>query len=110
MSRNQAFIKAFKLMHDLRVKLGARPIHVAQYAKKWGILYKVLRKNVMRNAVNCALENGYEGVTCGHTHYPEERIFNGIRYMNTGAWTEAPAFYLLVTAEEMMLKRVDESC
>jgi len=96
-------------MHDLRVKLGARPIHVAQYAKKWGILYKVLRKNVMRNAVNCALKNGYEGVTCGHTHYPEERIFNGIRYINTGSWTEAPAFYLLVTAEEMMLKKVDES-
>ena len=109
MPKNQAFIKAFKLMHDLRVKLGARPIHVAQYAKKWGILYKVLRKNVMRNAVNCALKNGYEGVTCGHTHYPEERIFNGIRYINTGSWTEAPAFYLLVTAEEMMLKKVDES-
>jgi len=109
MPKNQAFIKAFKLMHDLRVKLGARPVHVAHYAKKWEIFYKVLRKNVMRNAVNCAMENGYEGVTCGHTHYPEERIFNGIRYMNTGAWTEAPAFYLLVTAQEIMLKRVDES-
>jgi len=108
MPKNQAFIKAFKLMHDLRVKLGARPVHVAHYAKKWEIFYKVLRKNVMRNAVNCAMENGYEGVTCGHTHYPEERVFNGIRYMNTGAWTEVPAFYLLVTAEEMILKPVDD--
>ncbi len=109
MPKNQAFIKAFKLMHNLRVKLGAKPVHVAHYAKKWEILYKVLRKNVMRNAVNCAMENGYEGVTCGHTHYPEERIFNGIRYMNTGAWTEDPAFYLLVTAKEMILKTVDDS-
>jgi len=109
MPKNQAFIKAFKLMHNLRVKLGAKPVHVAHYAKKWDILYKVLRKNVMRNAVNCAMKNGYEGVTCGHTHYPEERIFNGIRYMNTGAWTEDPAFYLLVTAKEMILKTVDDS-
>jgi UDP-2,3-diacylglucosamine pyrophosphatase LpxH len=94
MPRNQAFMKAFKWMHDLRVKLGARPVHVAKYAKKWNLFYRFLCKNVMMNAVDCALENGFEVVTCGHTHYPEDRIFNGIRYINTGAWTETPAFYL----------------
>jgi len=109
MPKNQAFIKAFKLMHDLRVKLGARPVHVAHYAKKWEIFYKVLRKNVMVNAVNCAKENGYEAVTCGHTHYPEDSVFNGIRYVNTGAWTEFPAFYLLVNGEEMTLRTMDDS-
>ncbi len=110
MPRNQTLIKAFKLMHDLRVKSGARPVHVANYAKKFGILYKVLRNNVMKNAVNCAMENGYEAVTCGHTHYPEYRVFNGIRYMNTGAWTELPAFYLKVTGDEMTLNKIDNSC
>ena len=109
MPRNQAFIKAFKLMHDLRVKLGARPVHVAHYAKQWEAFYKVLRKNVMVNAVSCAIENGYEAVTCGHTHYPEDRVFNGTRYINTGAWTEFPAFYLHVTADGMTLKIMDES-
>jgi UDP-2,3-diacylglucosamine pyrophosphatase LpxH len=109
MPRNQALIKLFKLMHDLRVNLGARPVHVAHYAKKWEFLYKVLRKNVMVNAVNCAMENGYEAVTCGHTHYPEDRVLNGIRYMNTGAWTEFPTFYLLVNAKEMTLKKIDSS-
>ena len=94
MPRNQAFMKAFKWMHDLRVKLGARPVHVAKYAKKWNLFYRFLCRNVMMNAVDCALENGFEVVTCGHTHYPEDRIFNGIRYINTGAWTETPAFYL----------------
>jgi UDP-2,3-diacylglucosamine pyrophosphatase LpxH len=104
--RNQAFIKAFKMMHDLRVKLGARPVHVANYAKKWEILYRVLRKNVMTNAVNCAIENRYEAVTCGHTHYPEDILFKDVRYINTGAWTEFPVFYLLVTADKMTLKRI----
>jgi UDP-2,3-diacylglucosamine pyrophosphatase LpxH len=109
MPRNQAFTKAFKLMHNLRVKLGAKPVHVAHYAKKWEIFYNVLRKNVMMNAVNCAIENGYEAVTCGHTHYPEDRVFNGIRYINTGAWTEFPSFYLLVTPDRMTLKTVQNS-
>ena len=109
MPRNQGFIKAFKLLHDLRVKLGARPVHVANYAKRWGILYKVLRKNVMMNAVNCAIQNGYEAVTCGHTHYPEDRVYNGIRYVNTGAWTESPTFYLYVTDDEISLKKIGKS-
>ena len=109
MPRNQTFMKAFKLMHDLRVKLGARPVHVAKYAKQWSLFYKFLRKNVMMNAVNCALENGYEAVTCGHTHYPEDRVLNGIRYINTGAWTEFPTFYLRVTGDEMILKAIDDS-
>jgi UDP-2,3-diacylglucosamine pyrophosphatase LpxH len=109
MPRNQAFMKAFLMMHNLRVKLGANPVHVAHYAKKWKVFYKVLRRNVMMNAVNCAIKNGYEAVSCGHTHYAENRIFNGIRYVNTGAWTELPAFYILVTDNEMTLKRIGPS-
>ncbi len=109
MPRNQAFLKAFMFIHDLRVKLGARPVHVAKYAKKWKAFYKVLRKNVMMNAVNCAMENGYEAVICGHTHYPEERFLNGIRYLNTGSWTESPAFYLVVNTKEITLRKMDDS-
>jgi len=109
MPRNRAFMKAFKLMHDVRVKLGADPVHVAHYAKKWEMFYKVLRNSVMMNALKCAMQNGYEAVTCGHTHYPEDRVFNGTRYVNTGAWTEFPAFYLLVTTNEITLKKIDKS-
>jgi len=109
MPRNRGFVKAFKMMHDVRVKLGAKPVHVAHYAKKWHMFYKVLRRNVMMNAVDCARANGYGAVTCGHTHYGEDRIFNGIRYINTGAWTECPAFYLTVTPKEMTLKAVSGS-
>ena len=109
MPRNQLFIKAFKFLHNLRVKLGAKPVHVAEYAKKWKSFYRVLRKNVMTNAVKCAIENGYEAVTCGHTHFAEDVIFNGIRYINTGAWTEFPAFFLHVTKDQMDLTRMEES-
>ncbi|MGD2125887.1 MAG: metallophosphoesterase family protein [Desulfobacteraceae bacterium] len=108
MPRNQAFMKAFKLMHDVRVKLGAEPVHVAHYAKKWAVLYNVLRKNVMMNALKCAMQNGYEAVTCGHTHYPEDRVINGIRYINTGAWTEFPVFYLIVNTGDMTLEKIEK--
>lgn len=107
--RNQLFMKAFKFIHNIRVKLGAKPVHVAEYAKKWEFFYKVFRKNVLTNAVKCAAENGYEAVTCGHTHYAEDVVFNGIRYINTGAWTEFPAFFLHMIDEKMLLHKVEEN-
>ena len=107
MPRSRMFIKAFRWMHDLRVRLGARPVHVAEYAKKWKAFYRVLRNGVMHNAVNFALENGYNAVTCGHTHFAEDLVLNGVRYINTGAWTELPAHYLNITSDSMVLNRVD---
>ena len=109
MPRNQAFMKAFKMLHDLRVFLGARPVHVANYAKKWKPFYNVLRKNVMTNAVICAQENGFRAVACGHTHFPEDIMFNGIRYINTGSWTEHPPYCLKVEDETLSLVRLDET-
>jgi UDP-2,3-diacylglucosamine pyrophosphatase LpxH len=109
MPKNMAFIRLFKLMHDLRVKLGARPVHVAHYAKKWSRSYRILRENVMMNAVKCARENGYMAVTCGHTHYPEDRMVDGIRYINTGSWTERQTFYLFKDGKQMSLNPAPES-
>ena len=83
---------------------------LAEYAKKWKSFYNVLRKNIALNAVSCAIENGFEAVTCGHTHYPEDMVVDGIRYINTGAWTELPAHYLYVTADGITLNTVDPSC
>ena len=107
MPRSQIFMKAFKLMHDLRVKLGAKPVHVAQYAKKWKSFYRFLRQNIMMNAVNYARENGYETVVCGHSHYAEDRTVKGIRYVNLGSWTELPAFYLRISGHEMTLRQIE---
>jgi len=105
MPMSKMFMKAFGGMHNLRILLGARPVHVADYAKRWKRLYKVLLSNVMKNAVMCAKENGCDAVVCGHTHYAEDRYFKGIRYMNSGAWTEFPTYYIVVNDENMILKQ-----
>ena len=65
--------------------------------------FEKLLKNIPED---CALENGYEAVICGHTHYPEDRVYNGVRYLNTGAWTESPAFYLQMIGNEMTLNPI----
>ena len=96
MPQHQWFIHLFRRFHHLRIRLGAHPVHVAYYAKKWKMLYDFLCANVRRSAVEHAQEIGIPTVACGHTHYGEESTDNGIRYLNTGAWTEAPSYCLLV--------------
>ena len=96
------FIRCFKAFHKLRIKVGARPVHVAQYAKNWDMLYRYLRKNVMMNAVEYCHERGFQAVTCGHVHYPEDITIGGIRYINTGSWTEDKTFYITVDNEQIV--------
>ena len=41
---------------------------MAEYAKTWGLLYRVLNERVAHNAVLVAEQSGFEAITCGHTH------------------------------------------
>lgn len=104
MPYHRAFIRLFRLMHHLRMRLGCEAVHVAQYAKKWKRLYAILRRNVLMNAVEYARENGFSAVACGHTHFPEEHLVDGIRYFNTGSWTERPMYYVRVTDDAITLE------
>ena len=96
MPHHRFFIHLFRLIHRLRILLGAESIHVAVYAKRFSFLYRVLLRHVTLNAIEYAHENGYRAVACGHTHHVEDRVQTGVRYLNTGAWTEKTLHYLCV--------------
>lgn len=106
MPRNRAFILLVRGIHRLRIALGAESVHVAFYAKRFRLLYDFLRRHVTANAVEYATENGYTTVICGHTHYPEDVMQDGIRYLNTGSWTEKPIFYVAVDDDRIELRKV----
>jgi UDP-2,3-diacylglucosamine pyrophosphatase LpxH len=36
-------------------------------------------------------------------HFAEDTVIEGVRYLNTGSWTEAPAHFLRVTPESVEL-------
>ena len=107
MPYHRLFIFAFRVMHGLRVRLGAEPVHVAEYAKRWPRLYGVLRRNVLQNAIRYARANGFAAVTCGHTHYAEVETVDRILYLNTGAWTETPAYAVVVDDATVALHEID---
>jgi len=107
MPNGLVLIRLLKRLHNLRVRLGARPVHVAEFAKKWlPLLYRILTEEVKKNAVKCALERGFSAITCGHTHYAEDAHCEGVRYVNTGCWTEEPHYCLWVEGSELSLSRI----
>ncbi|OVE80783.1 hypothetical protein BVY04_04940 [bacterium M21] len=109
MPHNRWFIRSFKLLHSLRMKMGARPVHVADYAKRFGLLYNYLRSRVMTSAIEHAKENDFPVIACGHVHFPEDRISEEVRYLNLGAWTESPNHCLLVDDKEISLVTVADA-
>ena len=106
---NRWFIKTFRFFHKLRVRFGANPVHIADYAKKYRPLYNFLRRKVMNCAVEHAIKQNFEAVACGHVHYAEDTFCEGIRYINLGAWTESPCYCLLVDDEKMKLATIEDA-
>lgn len=45
---------------------------------------------IERRASEYAASQGYSHVTCGHTHFPMVSMVDGVQYLNSGTWTEAP--------------------
>jgi UDP-2,3-diacylglucosamine pyrophosphatase LpxH len=104
-ARIQQLLGPFKLIQFVLVKSGLKPINVAQFAGKFELFYRLYRKKLRLDAVKFAKERGFGAITCGHTHHPEDCNVQGVRYLNTGAWTEYPPYYLLVNEREINLKR-----
>ena len=104
MPRHGFFKWGFKRFHRLLITLGARKVHVAEYAKKWAFLYRVLNEHMVRNGLRVARKLGFAAIACGHTHAAADVERDGWRYLNTGAWTEKPLHYLRVDAESIQLR------
>ena len=101
---HKLFFAIFRHVHWLHTHLGAESMHVARYAKRWRPLYGMLCAKVQRNAVRYGRERGFAAVACGHTHLAADVTVDGVRYINTGAWTEEPLHYL--AADETALRLV----
>jgi UDP-2,3-diacylglucosamine pyrophosphatase LpxH len=78
---------------------------------RWCRWIRRLSKNFQRNssvvrvrAISESRKRGCNAVTCGHTHHPEDTQESGIRYINTGTWTDqTPCPYLWISGDQMGL-------
>ena len=93
-----------RVVYEFCTRVVGTQTHVAAFAKRFPLVYNILNGHVARNAMAYARTHGLQAVTCGHTHHPEVREAGGIRYFNTGCWTEASARVLVVDGERISLQ------
>jgi UDP-2,3-diacylglucosamine pyrophosphatase LpxH len=102
----QLFIEAFRMFYRLSTRFSGEHVHEAEFAKSWKFLYNYLRRKVRTRAVNYAREHGYSAVACGHVHYAEDSDSSGVRYLNTGAWTESATFCVCISDDSIELHSI----
>lgn len=60
---------------------------------------------VMEKACEYARSKGFRNVTCGHTHHALEEDVSGVRYVNSGTWTEsAPCPFVAIVGTSIHLE------
>lgn len=95
-----------RVVYEFCTRVAGRETHVASFAKRFPAIYNVLNGHVAGNAIAYARKHGFSVVTCGHTHHPETRVVEGIRYFNTGSWTENATCALIVDNGEVTLEPI----
>jgi UDP-2,3-diacylglucosamine pyrophosphatase LpxH len=85
----------FRFGYEFFTRVIGSQTHVAEFAKRFPVMYEILNGHVVRNATLFAHRQGFDSVTCGHTHHPGKCMENSVSYFNTGCWTEASAHVLI---------------
>lgn len=94
------------LMKPLGLAGGRSEILASRYSKRMPWLYSMLTHGAVRNVTAYARKNGFKMVICGHTHAREDRMENGVRYVNTGSWVNEP-WCALVSETDIVLTPAD---
>jgi UDP-2,3-diacylglucosamine pyrophosphatase LpxH len=66
------------------------PHRAARWVRRISKRWQRNSQLIERRATEYARSRGYRYVTCGHTHLPLVSEADGIRYFNSGTWTESP--------------------
>jgi len=68
----------------------------SRYLDKLNTSWLRMTPRVAAGALSLAASRKVDYIFCGHTHFALEREQDGIRYFNTGCWTQSPASYITV--------------
>ncbi len=67
----------------------------SRFLKKQYKFWLRLSPRVMKGAVKHAIERKAQIVVCGHTHQYMDKTVRGVRYLNTGSWTDSPSSFVV---------------
>ena len=73
--------------------------------KRRSKLWLRVSEKIAADAAEYARSIGAEFVFCGHTHQAMEYSSNGVRYFNSGCWTDLPSQFITVDKSSGVMLR-----
>ncbi|MCE1165934.1 MAG: UDP-2,3-diacylglucosamine diphosphatase [Bacteroidetes bacterium] len=99
LNENVVISNIASFVYDKMQKVGKEKQKLARYVKKKSKGWLRLAGKIAHGAVEHARHRGAEIVICGHTHLATEtpHTEKGIRYYNTGCFTDIPSSYIIIS-------------
>jgi UDP-2,3-diacylglucosamine pyrophosphatase LpxH len=99
--KDRLFLSSFGAHLFLLIqKLDSRRKHFARLLDRWNTRWLRLTEKVADGALAYAKARGATRIFCGHTHQAMTAERDGVRYFNTGAWTnDCPTFITIADQE-----------
>lgn len=98
---------AMDILRFVSGRIARRPFAGVPLARKMPLLYRMFKTRMTARAVRFARKNGYPTIVCGHIHEACDTTLDGIRYLNTGAWTNSAATYVFMDGGSFSLRTLD---
>ncbi|MBX7220502.1 MAG: UDP-2,3-diacylglucosamine diphosphatase [Blastocatellia bacterium] len=70
---------------------------LSRFAKKISKTWLRQSEKIAQQATEYGRQRGADYVFCGHTHHSIRTESNGVRYVNSGCWTDVPATFIGIT-------------
>ena len=77
-------------------KIDGERQRLSRWIKRTSKSWLRVADTVGRDALDYARSTSADVVFCGHTHIPGHTERNGVRYINSGCWTDRPSQYVTV--------------
>ena len=106
-SRNAFLSKAATVFHLNVQKLDLRNKFFSRMLDKLSTRWLRLTEAVAEGALRHAKLKGAELVFCGHTHHALELETAGVRYFNTGCWTNGRPTYITILNGEVQIREYE---
>lgn len=106
--RNQFLSNVFTAFHNQLQKLSFGQKRVVGFLERFDTVWLRLSDKVAAGALLYARERNVDRIFSGHTHEAMSTERNGIRYFNTGSWTQANATYITIDEQGVEIHGYEE--
>ena len=87
-------------------KIDFKDKRVSRFIKRKSKGWLRISEKVFNSAVLYGKVRGVDYVFCGHTHKATKKIKYGIKYYNSGCWTDTPCSYITINKDKIKIHKV----